>query len=544
MERTSETKPVTIVAIGAGNRTNKYLEYAIRNPDRLKLVGVAELNDIRRHAVASKFGLKPEECFTDYERFFENPVPADAILIGTPENMHFEPCMKAIEAGYNVLLEKPIAQSLPECCRIAEAARRKGVIVGVCHVLRYHPYFIKIKEIVDSGQLGEIISISHHAAVGLDRTTHGFVRGMGRREEITNPMLISKCCHDIDFLLWLTEARCRKLSSFGSLRWFRAENAPKGSTPRCIDCPLEKECPYSAVDLYYNRRDWISNFDVPEGATLDEVILRQLRTGYYGRCVFRCDNDVVDHQLLTMELADETILSLSMDIFTQDDCRRTHIKMTHGEIFGDELTVSMLPQHGKRHQPERPAGSMPRKPAGRSIEDRPEHINDRSTFGHWEMDSVESCQGVSNTYIVMTERKTRWELIIPSPDKTAASVVAAIDGLEAKYGDLFPKVFRSITCDNGCEFADAAGIERSASGKGTRTEVYYCHPYRPSERGSNENQNGLIRRHLPKGTDLSTIPYEETKRIEDWLNNYPRKMFGYLCSEQLFREEIALILAS
>lgn len=165
MERTSETKPVTIVAIGAGNRTNKYLEYAIRNPDRLKLVGVAELNDIRRHAVASKFGLKPEECFTDYERFFENPVPADAILIGTPENMHFEPCMKAIEAGYNVLLEKPIAQSLPECCRIAEAARRKGVIVGVCHVLRYHPYFIKIKEIVDSGQLGEIISISHLAAV-------------------------------------------------------------------------------------------------------------------------------------------------------------------------------------------------------------------------------------------------------------------------------------------------------------------------------------------------------------------------------------------
>ena len=152
MERTSETKPVTIVAIGAGNRTNKYLEYAIRNPDRLKLVGVAELNDIRRHAVASKFGLKPEECFADYERFFENPVPADAILIGTPENMHFEPCMKAIEAGYNVLLEKPIAQSLPECCRIAEAARRKGVIVGVCHVLRYHPYFIKIKEIVDSGR--------------------------------------------------------------------------------------------------------------------------------------------------------------------------------------------------------------------------------------------------------------------------------------------------------------------------------------------------------------------------------------------------------
>lgn len=350
MERTSETKPVTIVAIGAGNRTNKYLEYAIRNPDRLKLVGVAELNDIRRHAVASKFGLKPEECFADYERFFENPVPADAILIGTPENMHFEPCMKAIEAGYNVLLEKPIAQSLPECCRIAEAARRKGVIVGVCHVLRYHPYFIKIKEIVDSGQLGEIISISHLAAVGLDRTTHGFVRGMWRREEITNPMLISKCCHDIDFLLWLTEARCRKLSAFGSLRWFRAENAPKGSTPRCIDCPLEKECPYSAVDLYYNRRDWISNFDVPEGATLDEVILRQLRTGDYGRCVFRCDNDVVDHQIVSMEMENDVTISFSMDAFTLGDQRETHIRLTHGEIDGDERILRVRRFRGGEEQ--------------------------------------------------------------------------------------------------------------------------------------------------------------------------------------------------
>ena len=226
-------------------------------------------------------------------------------------------------------------------------------------------------------------------------------------------------------------------------------------------------------------------------------------------------------------------------------CASTAYNYIRGEIFGDELTVSMLPQYGKRHQPERPAGSMPRKPAGRSIEDRPEHINDRSTFGHWEMDSVESCQGVSNTYIVMTERKTRREIIIPSPDKTSASVVAALDTLEKKVGSkVFPLIFQSITCDNGCEFADAAGIERSITGRGHRTEVYYCHPYRPSERGSNENQNGLIRRHLPKGTDLSTVSYEETKRIEDWLNNYPRKMFGYLCSEQLFREEIALILAS
>ena len=226
-------------------------------------------------------------------------------------------------------------------------------------------------------------------------------------------------------------------------------------------------------------------------------------------------------------------------------CASTAYNYIRGEIFGDELTVSMLPQHGKRHQPERPAGSMPRKPAGRSIEDRPEHINDRSTFGHWEMDSVESCQGVSNTYIVMTERKTRREIIIPSPDKTSASVVAALDTLEKKVGSkVFPLIFQSITCDNGCEFADAAGIERSITGRGPRTEVYYCHPYRPSERGSNENQNGLIRRHLPKGTDLSQVSPREVKQVEEWLNNYPRKMFGFLCSEQLFQAEIAALLPS
>ena len=339
MNVTPAAKPVTIIAIGAGNRANKYLEFAARNPERLRLTGVVEINEIRRRAAAEKFGLAPDRCFTDYDRFFENPVPADVVLIGTPENEHFEPCMRAIEAGYNVLLEKPIAQTLAECCRIEEAARRKGVIVGVCHVLRYHPYFIKIKEIIDSGELGEIISISHLAAVGLDRTTHCFVRGLWRREEITNPMLISKCCHDIDFLLWLTEARCRKLSSFGSLRWFRKENAPAGSAARCIDCPLEKECPYSAVDLYDNRRDWISNFDIPAGATLEEVIRRELRTGDYGRCVFRCDNDVVDHQIVSMEMDNAVTISFSMDAFTLGDQRETHIRLTHGEIDGDERTL-------------------------------------------------------------------------------------------------------------------------------------------------------------------------------------------------------------
>lgn len=225
-------------------------------------------------------------------------------------------------------------------------------------------------------------------------------------------------------------------------------------------------------------------------------------------------------------------------------CAGTVYNYIRAEIFGDDLTVEMLPQHGKRMKPERQKGVMPRKPAGKSIETRPKEVDTRETFGHWEMDSVESCQGVSNTLLVMTERMTRKEIIVPLPDKTSASVVKALNALERKCGALFSRIFVTITCDNGSEFADAEGIEKKHRGKGKRTDVYYCHPYRPSERGSNENQNGLIRRHIPKGTDLSTIPLEEVKRVETWLNNYPRKMFGFLCSEQLFQEQVALILAS
>ena len=331
--------PVSIVAIGAGNRTHKYLEYVKRNPDKVSLVGVVELNDIRRRSVAERFGLEPSQCYEDYHDFFKHSVQADAVMICTPEDMHFEPTMLAIEAGYHVLLEKPIAQTLEECLAIDEAAREKNVLVSVCHVLRYHPYFAKIKELVSSGELGEIISINHRTSVGIDRSTHGFVRGIWRQEVVTNPMLMSKCCHDIDFLLWLTKTPCRKLTSFGSLRWFKERNAPEGSAERCIDCKVERTCPYSAIDLYRDRRDWISNFDVPQGKTIDEVIEDQLREGMYGRCVYHCDNDVVDHQIVSMEMESEVTINFSMDIFTLKDNRETHISLTEGEIDGDETRL-------------------------------------------------------------------------------------------------------------------------------------------------------------------------------------------------------------
>lgn len=341
---------VKIVVIGAGNRTNKYMEYAKRHPERLELVSVVEPVEIRRRNMAERFGLKMEDCYASIDDFFAAKVDADAVLIGTPEDKHFEPTMRSIDAGYHVLLEKPIAQTKEECLAIQQNAHRQGVVVGVCHVLRFHPYFMKIKEVVDSGALGEIISINHYAEINIDRMTHSYVRGLWSQSKKTNPMLIAKCCHDIDFLLWVAGSKCRRVSSFGSLRWFREERAPEGSAKRCIDCSVEKQCPYSAVNLYKERKEWIRNFDVPEGRTIDDVIDEELRSGRFGRCVHHCDNDVVDNQILNMELENGTLISFVVNAFTRNDFRGTHIKLTHGEIDGNETTLRVRRFRGNEEQ--------------------------------------------------------------------------------------------------------------------------------------------------------------------------------------------------
>lgn len=328
-------KPTSIVAIGVGNRMRTYMHYVQSHPDRARLVAVVEPDDIRRNAMADQFGIPAERRYSTYEQFFQNPIEADAAFICTPEREHFTPCIAALKAGYHVLLEKPVAQTYQQCLQIYEASKKYNRIVSVCHVLRHHPCFIKIKELVDSGKFGRIISMTHTEDVGLDRMTHSYVRGSMNTEGGNNPMLLAKCCHDIDFLSWISGSECRRLSSFGSRLWFRSENAPEGSADRCVNCQIEKQCPYSAVDLYWRRRQWINNFDVREGQTIEDVIQHQLHHGEYGRCVYHCDNDVVDNQVLTMQMTDGSLITLCMDAFTHRDGRSTDIKMTDGEILSD-----------------------------------------------------------------------------------------------------------------------------------------------------------------------------------------------------------------
>lgn len=205
-----------------------------------------------------------------------------------------------------------------------------------------------------------------------------------------------------------------------------------------------------------------------------------------------------------------------------------------------KLTNKDLPVKGKKKKKNKKVQTQKRASAGESIENRPDEVKDRETFGHWEMDTVKGKRGVTKScMLVLTERKTRDEIIFKMKDQKAESVVDALDRLERKWGDMFYKVFRSITVDNGVEFSDYEGMERSILRPGEkRTFLFYCHPYSSWERGSNENQNKLIRRHIPKGEDFDEKQDRDIEYIENWINNYPRGIFGYRTSAELFKEEL------
>ncbi len=337
----SSSEPTSIVAIGVGNRMRTYMQYVAQHPGKARLAAVVEPDDIRRNAMGDKFRIPAEYRFHDYNEYFASGMRTDVAFICTPERDHFKPCMDALRTGHHVLLEKPIAQNYEECLQIAEAARTAGKVVYICHILRYHPVFMKIKELVSSGKYGRIISINHIENVGVERMTHSYVRGTMNTEEGNNPMLLAKCCHDIDFLLWISGAKCKRISSFGSRVWFRSENAPEGSSERCVTCSIERQCPFSAVNLYWRRRQWINNFDVAAGSTIENVINRELESGRFGRCVYHCDNDVVDNQVLTMQMDDGSIITHSMDAFTLSDGRFTDIKMSKGQIVSDGVTITV-----------------------------------------------------------------------------------------------------------------------------------------------------------------------------------------------------------
>ena len=332
-------KPVTVMVIGAGSRGRTYARYAEKFPKSMKVVGVADLNPNRRSAMAKKHGIPKENQFAHFNDALSRPKLADAVVISTPDNLHYEPCMKALALGYHVLLEKPVAPTEKECRDILKQARKYDRIVAVCHVLRYAPYFVALKQVLDSGAIGDIVSIQHMEPIQYAHMAHSYVRGNWPLADKTTPIILAKSCHDLDILRWLIGKPCQTIAAEGSLHLFRPENAPKGAPERCTDgCPHEAECPYSAIDIYERRKRHLGVFDLPRK---DPALIREkLKTTNYGRCVFRCNNDQCDHYVAIMKFEGDITASFTMDAFTPWGGRRTRIMGTKGFIEGDMKTFT------------------------------------------------------------------------------------------------------------------------------------------------------------------------------------------------------------
>ena len=339
-----------VIVIGAGARGKCYTDIMKNSFDEFfEVVAVAEPIDDRRNYIKSKHGLQDGNCYPSWEELLARPKFADVVIIATMDREHYAPAMAAIERGYDLLLEKPVAPTPKECREIQRAAEEKGVFVLVCHVLRFTNFFIALKNIIDSGEIGDVVNIQHTEGVGNVHQSHSFVRGNWGNSEESSVMLLQKSCHDMDILAWLVGKKCKKAQSFGALTYFKRENAPAGSPEYCIDgCPVGDTCPYNAKKLYLDRKNsdpggsWFRTAATKLIAPTDEAVEEALRTTQYGKCVFKCDNDVVDHQIVNLEFEDKVCVSFTMSAFNTGG-RSIRIMGTKGEIDarmkGNEIKV-------------------------------------------------------------------------------------------------------------------------------------------------------------------------------------------------------------
>jgi predicted dehydrogenase len=333
---------VSLAVIGAGSRGTSYGRWALANPTRARVVAVAEPRQVRRDRFAAVHGIGPGDAADDWRQLAARDRLADAVLVCTQDRMHAEPVEAFAALGYHVMVEKPMAPDEQTCRQILAAAERAGVMLAVGHVMRYTAYTAAVKQIVDSGRLGDVMTIEHLEPVGFWHHAHSFVRGNWRRADLATTMLMAKSCHDLDWLQYIVGQPPQRVSSFGQLSHFTRDHQPAGAADRCVDCSVEASCAYSAVRLYggmltRGQHGWPLDVVLDEftPAALDEA----LRDGPYGRCVYACDNDVVDHQVVAMEFAGGVTATFTMTAFDEAGGRRTTIFGTRGQLAGDGETI-------------------------------------------------------------------------------------------------------------------------------------------------------------------------------------------------------------
>ncbi|TNM87274.1 hypothetical protein fugu_007504 [Takifugu bimaculatus] len=338
------TSPVRVIVVGAGNRGENYSNFASVHPERMKVVAVADPRKFARTKLGKQHNIGGENLFEDWKFVVEREKFADAVIICTPDRLHKEPAVAFAKKGYHILLEKPMATTVEDCKLIVQTCIQSGVMLSVGHVLRYDPTIHKIKELIDAGAIGDVIHIQHLEPVGFYHFAHSFVRGNWRNEAESSFSLLAKSCHDIDLIHhWAGARRCLKVSSFGSLSLFTTENKPAGAADRCLDCPVEKDCPYSACKIYLDsikrgHTGWPVSVICANSHPNLESVTEALRTGPYGRCVYACDNDVCSNQIVNLEFEGGVTAAFTMVAFTEEICQR---KTT---IYGSKMSTRHVGQ--------------------------------------------------------------------------------------------------------------------------------------------------------------------------------------------------------
>ena len=343
---------ISAVMIGAGNRgIGAYGFYAAKNPRDIMFVAVADPDPVRRTYFAEMHKIEEKNRFAGYRELLASPRLADACFVCTQDNLHVEPALLAMQRGYDVFLEKPMATTAKECVALAAAAKENNVELMIGHVLRYTPFFATIKNLLDAGRIGRLMSIQHNENVSYWHQAHSYVRGNWANRMRSSPMILAKSCHDLDLIAWFAKTQPVKVASFGSLSYFTAQNAPSGAPAYCLDgCPAAATCPYHAKKVYLSAPDWMK---LPVSNDLsDAAILKAIAKGPYGRCVYRCDNDVVDHQVVAIEFADGLTASFTMTGFTHENTRTIKLMGTKGELRGhldrNEVEVYVFGENGDR----------------------------------------------------------------------------------------------------------------------------------------------------------------------------------------------------
>ena len=335
-------KPVTAIILGAGHRAMAYADYSVAHPDELKIVGVADPDEYRRNFVRERFGFPENQCFASAEELTSVPKFADVVINGTMDEIHVETSIPVLEKGYDMLLEKPFAVNEEELDRLVEVVNRNGNKVMICHVLRYNPVYLNIKNSIISGEIGDVINIQTVEDVSYHHLSTSYVRGKwANSKKCHTSMLLAKCCHDLDLMMWLMgDDKPVSVSSVGSRFHFRPENAPENSGTRClVDCPRVDYCDYSAKRLYLDHPDswevyvWRELEDI-ENPT-DEQRRELLMKSEYGRCMFKCDNDVVDHQSVPVNFASGATGTHNLTGGAAESLRTIRVIGTKGEIYAE-----------------------------------------------------------------------------------------------------------------------------------------------------------------------------------------------------------------